>query len=377
MKNIRLHYKFRIIFYDISIENMDENLKDCSIGSITNSLCHLKTYNAKRVLHKLEDLPPEQISLFIYRIENFYSIENGTICEHHHNTYITYFSNLSNKCCDPLNRHKNKIHKDLRILELDFCDSTLKHLKLKLIPGHKICKNCETLLKNKMTIFESTEPTSFANEKMDIDSDCEIENVALRRSERNIDKEVNYVENLCSQPGSSQNSYFSSISSEFFTFSQGQRELNASLKILGMPDINNTSFFKTRRTTDANKLIHDVCKNIAQKVSVAFDTEVIIPESVTKNVIEDSLVLDKLMKNLRQEYETLNTTFKKLSILALLPIDWKREMILKQAFNCSRRLYDHLKKFREMDGKFRKISNTCAISTVSYILYFLQIFLTT
>ncbi|KAL7296742.1 hypothetical protein TKK_0010153 [Trichogramma kaykai] len=279
---------------------MDENLKDCSIGSVTNSLCHLKTYNAKKVLHKLEDLLPEKISLLIYRIENFYSIENGTICEHHYNTYITYFSNLSNKCCDPLNRHMNKIHKDHRILELDFCDSTLKHLKLKLIPGHKICKNCETLLKNKMKIFESTERTSFANEKMDIDSDCEIKNVALRRSERNIDKEVNYVENLCSQPGSSQNSY---------------------LKILGMPDINNTSFFKTRRTTDANKLIHDVCKNIAPKVSVAFDTEVIVPESVTRNVIEDSLVLNELMKNLRQEYETLNTTFKKLSILALLPID--------------------------------------------------------
>lgn len=68
-----------------------------------NLECHLKTFSHKQLLHKLDKLEEENVTLLKFRL-NIQFPPNGSICEHHKLKYLDYFTLLQKKCCDPFKK---------------------------------------------------------------------------------------------------------------------------------------------------------------------------------------------------------------------------------------------------------------------------------
>lgn len=335
---------------------MAENEDNCSVGKLTKTSCHLSSFTKKKDLFQLNQLSKDDMSLLKYRIDKYYTIADGTICDHHRHSYLTYYSQFIYKCCDPFNKHKSNVTNDLRIIKIDFCEIVLTKLKLKLIPGNKICKRCQSSLKEKLGLEQEEESTidvagTSTDKECPIDvADTSTDKKGRRRLDRIAKQDVSYVTPNVEE-GYSQKSNFSNSSSEFFTLSQGQRELNTILTDLEMPSLENHQVFKTRRINDANSSVHDVAKNFAKKCSTALDISFTIPEPVSRTVIEDSAILQQMIINLKNLFEKTTTTNQKLKYLAL-PSDWNYHMIC-QYFECTKYVYEKLCLFRKMDGKLK------------------------
>lgn len=327
---------------------MSEETENCDVGVYTESECHLTCYTAGKCLHKFESLSAEDISLLKYRIVNFHEISKGTICDHHKNVYLTHFTSLKRKCCDPFKKHRQNVVDNLRILKQELCEKALNCLFLKIIPGDKICHNCEiTLLKNIKCITESSNTLDQTDL---VDSRSE---VGLRHSERvsKIEKISlsNYNVKPESQSSSTTAESTASNFSEFSTLSQDKRVINTILNSLELPNLNDLQFYKTRRVHDAENIVHDVCKNFTQVMAKATEVDIVVPEPVSRNIIEDSSILRELLSNLQKKFESTETVYGKLEILALLPKNWNRNKI-RQYFACTDYMSTKLNQFKEMDG---------------------------
>ncbi|CAG9831342.1 unnamed protein product [Diabrotica balteata] len=335
----------------IQLLNMAEGIIKCDVGNLTKSECHLNSYTKEKHLYKLEKLSAEEIVLLKYRIDNYYTISEGTICDHHKCIYLTYFTTFKYKCCDPFTIHPKNITTNLRILQLETCKKAMESLLLKLKPGDKICINCMKIL-NAKTV--SMQVDSHISDQ--IDSVESISNPEPRRSERiPTHKDVSYCDDELSD---SQKSVQSNVSvvSEFTLLSQEHRDINSVLSSLHMLSFDNQQFSKTKRIYDAEFLIQGVCTNFAKIVAKAGNVNISVPEPVTRNILEDSSVLKEIFKNLQHKFESSTTLRERLEYLALLPINWNRRKI-RQYFNCTDYMYQKLSKFRKMDDQIDSVES--------------------
>lgn len=321
-------------------------LENCSIGILTRSQCHLTSYTNKKNLYDLQSFSFEDKLLLKYRVDNYHEIANGKICEHHKRFWLNYYSYSLRKCCDPFKNHTSNVTTGLRVLKLELCENALENLLLKLKPGDKVCKRCETHLKNKLAQEE--------NNRNQNDSINSTSNTEFRRSDRIKELgEISYCNN--ENLPESQNSCISSGSnisniSEFNTLSQEKSVVNTVLNNLDLPLMNDHQFQRTKRVSDAKNIVHDVCKNFCAVFSKAASINIIVPETVSNNILDDCSQFRQVIMNLQQEFEGTNSVHKKIECLSLLPKEWNKSTI-KQYFNCTDYMYSKLHRFREMDGK--------------------------
>lgn len=334
---------------------MEEEIANCDVGTITKTPCHLDYYTNQKNLYKLDSLSVEDIKLLKYRIDNFHTISNGQICDHHKQIWLHRYSSSKRKCCDPFNKHDKTISSDLRILSIEICENILKNLLIKLIPGDKVCKRCESLLKTKINSEETNLQSLQSSDLADVAS-CS--NMQLRQSTRIKTEEKSSVCGpILPESQSSTSSIGSSKSSDFVTLSQESTVIDKVLTALDLPCFKNQPLFKTRRLNYAENVVTDVCKLFAEKLSHVSGVTIEVPGAVYNNIFEDSIILKKLIINLQKEFERTKLISKKLEYLALLPIDFNRNKI-QQYFNCTNYMYLKLSEFRAMDGKLSMIYYT-------------------
>lgn len=123
------------------------------------------------------------------------------------------------------------------------------------------------------------------------------------------------------------------------------------MKNLELPNLNKYQFHKTTRLRDAEYMVQDVCKYFSLTLSKAANINVVVPEPVTHNLLEDSTTFRVTLKNLKEEFENTKKVIKQTGYLALLLIDCNKTEI-RLHFNCTNHMYEKLTRFREMDGKF-------------------------
>ena len=99
---------------------MSDKKENCDVGFHTNTECHLTHYSSNKLLHKLQSLSIEEISLLKYRIEGFHEISEGTICDHYAKVYLTLYTSLKRKCCNSFAKHKKKLLIILEYSRLSF-----------------------------------------------------------------------------------------------------------------------------------------------------------------------------------------------------------------------------------------------------------------
>lgn len=328
---------------------MTEEPENCDIGIITKTQCHLTSFTNKKNLYDLQSLSVEDISILKYRLDNYHEIASGKICEHHKCLWLTYYSSLRIKCFDPFKNHTSNITTGLRVLKLELCESALNSLLLKLKPGDKVCKRCETLLKDKIKVAQE------GHSRNQIDSIASTSNLEIRRSDRIKElEEISYCdEDILPE---SQNSCISTVStvsniSDFSTLSQEKSVVNTVLNSLDLPCMKDRPFQKTKRISDAKNIVHEVCKNFCEVFSKAANINIVVPETVSSNILDDCSQFRQVIMNLQQEFEITNSVHKKIECLSLLPKEWNKSKI-QQYFDCTDYMYRKLNHFREMDGKF-------------------------
>lgn len=326
---------------------MSEETANCDVGIITNTPCHLTSYTKNIYLHNLENLESEDILMLKYRIDDFHEISKGKICDHHKFVWLTHYSSMVRKCCDPFKTHDKNIKTALRVLQLEVCIAALNNLFLKLIPGDKICKRCQVLLNNKIISAQEV-----GNLKQ-VQSVASTSHQTVRHSERIEKQEKIFYNNRLTESQVSLTSTETSCSSPsqgFTIFSQEEKAVNSTLHSLNLPNWNDYPFFKSRRVSDAETIIHDVCKNFVENLSKSANVSITIPEE-TCNIVVDCSAFAEILKNLQREFDKSESNLKKLEILSLLPKNWNRHQI-QLHFNFNNYLYKKLSHFKETDGKF-------------------------
>lgn len=94
-------------------------------------------------------MKPEDYTLLKYRIESFFKISRGSICDDHKRYYLDNYEKRKTICCDPFKTHQKPI-RDSRMYTIDvnLCKDALNLLAMRLEPGEKVCKNCQKKVKD-------------------------------------------------------------------------------------------------------------------------------------------------------------------------------------------------------------------------------------
>ena len=107
----------------------------------------------------------------------------STVCYHHEQKYLSRYSNLQKKCCDPLKIHKKKIPKSsLREISLEAA-KIFKNSKIDVIPGQKLCPSCRV----KFNTLESSESDSVSTSEISQESDKEATSEFAELSKHTLD----------------------------------------------------------------------------------------------------------------------------------------------------------------------------------------------
>ena len=192
----------------------------------------------------------------------------------------------------------------------------------------KICHNCEIILNDEINLATKNSGDSGLVTLPDNSDE-----VNLRRSERilkvkptaSADSDVNAEsQNSISSTVESINSNFS----DFFTLSQEKRVVDTVLSNLQLPNLKEYQFYKTKRVHDAQNIVQDVCKNFSQVLTIATNSNIFVPEPVSKNIMEDSCILRDVLFNLQRKFIAIHSAYEKLEILALLPKTWIKKKLV-------------------------------------------------
>lgn len=324
---------------------MSENKENCDIGVLTKTPCHLITFTRKNDIVRLETLSKEDLKLLKFRINDFYSICNGTICDHHRYVHLNYFSNLKYKCCDPFAKHNKNVTSYLRILPLEMCEAALNSILLKLVPGDKICKSCFESVQEKIRSVHNDLNNS--NEINPSPSCSGTQPIHPKR--QSIKVEVNYVSESQQSTISSVSSNVSNLS-DYTTLSQDQRKMNTISSCLNLSMLDVDLMKKQQNKCHAKDLVQEVCINFTKILEKAVGITIESTEPVA-GIFEDSRILKNIIMNLQKKYASSKSTMERLECLALLPPDWNKQNI-REYFKCTDHLYKTLRKLRDRDGKF-------------------------
>lgn len=113
------------------------------------------------------NLSATDLELLKRRLRNLITDETiydaGSICKVHKDKYLKWYHLRQRTCCDPFNKHPNKIRaKSLKSISLN-----LSMTNLVLIPGKKLCVSCYSSLHSPVSEAES----QISSPEKEIDSD--------------------------------------------------------------------------------------------------------------------------------------------------------------------------------------------------------------
>lgn len=183
---------------------------------------------------------------------------------------------------------------------------------MKLKPGDKICKTCQSTLSSKI---ENVQTKIILVHEIEFAPDKMCQNL---RSSKKLDKQdkVNYAL-IESQQSTGSSTSENSVFSIYTTLSQEQTVVNKILNNLQLPSINIYQFHKTRRLRDAENIVQDVCNKFSSALLKATNSNVLVPEPVTHNLLQDSIILRVILNNLSKEFENSKQTIQKNQILSI------------------------------------------------------------
>ena len=80
--------------------------ENCSVGNLTGTECHLKTYKTTIGMELLSELPSDERETLMWRTGLTILNLDPTICFHHKYVFTECFNNQQKSCCDIFNIHK-------------------------------------------------------------------------------------------------------------------------------------------------------------------------------------------------------------------------------------------------------------------------------
>ncbi|KAK0073538.1 hypothetical protein PV326_013305, partial [Microctonus aethiopoides] len=224
------------------------------------------------------------------------------ICHHHRCQYFDYYSWQFRKFHDPFNVHKRIIRRHLRVLNLGICMSALSQLAMKIIPGDKVCKRCENVLREKILLSEEKTKQSNVNEESEkVQNQPELRKSVRTVVQKNISNQE--IVNCSQRTNSSSYMHISSNESEFITVSQDERAIDSVLATLDLPIYKQQVFYKKRTQFQAENLIQQISDKFAEKLSKAADFEIEILDPMSTNLYEDNVILKKIIQNLKFSFD--------------------------------------------------------------------------
>lgn len=336
------HSRIHCSVSTVSLERFEMGM--CTIGDITGSQdCHSKTFSTNQLLHPLDTLTPEEKELLHLRIDEFHPSNEGTICDFHKLKYLEYYSKNVRYCFDPLTKHKKT---DLRILDLQTCKefstSELTVTSKKLIPGNKVCGNCQKCIRSKLMKQETKETISPEPEQ-----NVPSPKFNLRPRDHLADS------NKASQNSESSDSTIQRETSDSSCsiFSQDWEKVDNALAVFGIPSMNLKKIPINERPKKVEVLLEKVVLHIGKKISNIFGVQLPQVQASDVGLIQDSSSLGAVLRNLQEAFRTAKNTKEKLEYLILLLHQWNRKRI-NNYFSCSDWMYEKLKVMRKTGSKY-------------------------
>jgi hypothetical protein len=220
------------------------------------------------------NLSSTDLELLKRRLRNLITDETvydvGSICKVHKDKYLKWYQLRQRTCCDPFNKHPNKIRaKSLKSISLN-----LSMRNPVLIPGKKLCVSCYSSLHSPVSEAESKIPTS----------------------EKEIDSDKDYCE--------------STVLID---------QLNKSCEALDVSPIKVSKFSSKRKLDYMQSKVKKLCKCVATKASAVIGVDNISNPSKTKDMTCSDCM--SMMQKLLNKFT--NASLKeKIQILTLVPDSW-------------------------------------------------------
>lgn len=355
----------------------------CCIGDQFNQICDLNKKNVK-----VEDLSEEDKKILLWRISGLTITNEEIICQNHFNKYMKYYHLQYTYCCDPFSSHSKKVTSFLRTTTLNICQDLKKACEINIIPGTKVCTNCNKeivqMIKNYEDKFKyCADP--FLKHRTKV-------NKELLIADENFFKYLENVKNIVLLPGqklcvpcdmklhsdilenkeksmciASSNSSFqekssdelneintpsseasgTSESSDYNTPSQKKRKLDSVLEILDLPPIKRQKLSKERLSKENLCVLNSVVTKLTEIIEET--QEVQLPKM--ENLQIESSWFRSMIKYLQLQFESVDNTNQKIRILSMLPDEWNFQ-IVKKYFNCSRYMFTESKKTKALGGMY-------------------------
>lgn len=359
--------------------------ESCCVSGNVSDECHNDLWRAEKILHKINTLSEEDREILKLRVTGLKEIDDQSICDSHYKRYIQFYSSAEWKCCDPYSVHSKSVQNDLHIATLGFSKNVQKICKLSIIPGKKLCKNCQKRLRQQIKDFEHqlnccADPFKRHRTKVN-DHLCSLD-----------EKYINYLKDVCNLSLSSEHKICSvcneklildlsnyedslkgplknfsvletlpsktstesdnsqstsSVGSQFQTNSQKKRKLDEVLDALGIPAFKRKKLNEQRLVEKGVSILESAVLNITGVFEDAHDVKLPKYTNLEEMSFESSS-FKKMILNMQSTYNT-SSTDKKIAMLTLLPADWKYKQY-NQYFKCSHYMINEANKLRAKKG---------------------------
>lgn len=318
-----------MFFFYFRLKKSLYKMERCCIGKVVSTECYQKSFSNSQAVHGFDEFKAEEIVLLFKRLPGLNFQRGEYVCDYHKLKYLDYYSTFAVTCCDPFDKHVIKIKKGLRIINTSLSEnwSKVDPAAVNLIPGQKLCKTCESLVKSKIKKSEEME---------------------IRGGEATVQEEfIHSDEKSDSQPDS--HPLNDSSGSSYHTQSQDVNSFNHLLFNFDIPPL------KRQKLTHIQKvesILQTVASKVAEKIHDLYNMEVpAIDNSVTRNVFEDSSALGDIITSLQDKFRQTKKVQDKIELLLLLPKSWNYPMI-KKYFDCTQYMYRQVKRIQITGGEF-------------------------
>lgn len=287
-------------------------LLPCSVGIHLDkdNECHKTMFTSSTGSVTVNDLPLEDQELIQYRtaIETLSSTD--TICFHHQQEYLVKFEFMQKACCDPWRIHsKKKKKRNMKCVTLAKAKEANQLLKLKVIPGQKVCFGCYIKLNDEIAKNHQ------ACEDVALDMD------AIFEEDMDIaESSVNSLDDSFTSVGCSP--------LQLKKFSKGRR-----------------SSYGKRKLSQASKALQDT---MANAIGVPSDSL----ESHSQKECKNCGDLSSLLTDLKEKC-SISRKLDKIQILTLVPKHWTIEQTITE-FGVTEYIARRARSLRESDGILAK-----------------------
>lgn len=301
---------------------INSSLSPCSIGNQLNDVCHKTSYTKRKGLCSFSSYSCDIQEILQLRTE-CKDIQN--VCYHHEQVYMSKYSHLFGQtCCDPLERQCSA-KKSLRPITIE----RVRNSNRKLLPGRKLCRQCEKML-------EASE--EIANNEED-------------------------------------------HSDLYIPIEEKEDVLNKSFNILGESPIKKKKLSAQKCVSYGKQKVEKVSTYVKTMIASVLEVdEVDLSENKCTNCKvqhEDSVDLHEILSALKQKFETESTSVsEKLQILTIIPQNWTIEKTCK-FFHTTEHMVKKARRLRKEKGPLgvpgpKKASSTIPEHVVKDVLEFYE-----